>query len=911
MENRNKLTLGSLFDGSGAFPLGGILAEIEPKWSAEIEPFPVLVTHKRLPQVKHYGDVSQISGSELEPVDIITFGSPCQDLSIAGKRAGIQEGERSNLFFQAIRIIKEMREATNGEKPRYCVWENVPGAFSSNKGDDFRAVLEAVIGVKEEGVQVPAPENRKWAKSDVLLGSGWSVAYRVLDAQYWGVPQRRARIYLVGDFAGESAGEILFKSEGLSGYTPQGFRSWQGAAGGAEESVGEAGERSDALGGEGRTYCVNTQGQSGVSVTEEYSGTLIAQDHGNHPAVMQETPKAAGFSTEHSAQSRSIGYGEEVSPTLRTGAVPAALKPEEAIPIENHPADSRVKISEDGKVQALTSRMGTGGGNVPLVAEPEPMTLKIRCGGGNGGKGDLIQKDKSATLATNNDQTLFQPMEKPVGFDRYNGAVTGDVAHTLDTGGGNTKPMVFEPEHKAYGIAKEAFNSGENANFNFTVTEEKSPTLQTRMPHAVAKPEIKAFGVCSKSSHSMLSDNPHSGFYEAKTSRTLDQSGGNAVMSNQGGICIVAPVAEEQETYDVRFTSDGTKNARGHCYKTDISRCLDTSEQNPDSNHGGVAVVALEPGAASRVGGHVYTDGKSGTLRANAGDNQQAVVAFAENQRSEVRDLKDKSGALAAQPGTKQQTYVLQGSMIGRDDKNGPQGSGINEDVSFTLNTCDRHAVAFADKSATLSANDGPKGPSSQQLGNPAENFVAERSDGDAPVYHSSKNSHHTKFTDDPMTDTLVATDYKDPPTVSVYHSNHASGMNADFSEDESLRTLAACDYKDPPTVCEEPMYIVRRLTPVECARLQGFPDWWCDGLAIPDPSDEEMAFWTEVWETWRKATNPNGKPKTEKQIRKWLADPYTDAAEYKLWGNGCCLANTYFVLSGIAWAAALDDDKC
>ena len=793
----------------------------------------------------------------------------CQDLSIAGKRAGIQEGERSSLFFQAIRIIKEMREATNGEKPRYCVWENVPGAFSSNKGEDFRAVLEAVIGVKEEGVEVPAPENKRWAKSDVLLGSGWSVAYRVLDAQYWGVAQRRARIYLVGDFAGGSAGEVLFKSEGLSGYTPQGFRSWQGAAGGTAEGTGEAGGRADA--GD-RTYCVNTQGQSGVTVTEEYSGTLIAQDHGNHPSVLQENVKAAGFSTEHSAQSRGIGYGEEVSPTLRAGAVPAALKPEEAIPIENHPADSRVKISEDGKVQALTGRMGTGGGNVPLVAEPE---------------------------------------------------------------------------HKAYGIAKEAFNSGENANFNFTVTEERAPTLQTRMPHAVAKPEMKAYGVCSKSSHSMMSDNPHSGFYEAETSRTLDANGGNP-SCNQGGICIVAP-ADGQETYDVRFTSDGTRNARGHCYRRDISRCLDTSEQNPDSNHGGVAVVALEPGAASRVGGHVYTDGKSGTLRANAGDNQQAVMCFTQNQRNELRDLKDKSGALAAQPGTKQQTYVLQGSMIGRKDGNGPQGSGVNEDVSFTLNTTDRHAVAFADKSATLSANDGPKGPSSQQLGNPEENFVAEKADADMPIYHSSKNSHHTKFTDERATDTLVASDYKDPPTVardaepwhcrkyghrsgfkkggpmdcleasdykapptvsSVYHSNHASGMNADFSGAESMRTLAACDYKDPPTVCEEPMYIVRRLTPIECARLQGFPDWWCSGLAITDPSDEEIAFWTDVWETWRKATNPNGKPKTEKQIRKWLADPYTDSAEYKLWGNGCALPNVYFVLSGIAWAAAKDGDE-
>ena len=707
MSENKTLTLGSLFDGSGSFPFGGILAGIEPKWNSEIEPFPVLVTHKRLPQVKHYGDVSGINGGDLEQVDIITFGSPCQDLSIAGKRAGIHEGERPNLFFQAIRIIKEMREKTNGEYPRYCVWENVPGAFSSNRGDDFKAVLEAVIGVKEEGIEVPSPENHRWPKADVYLGDGWSLAYRVLDAQYWSVPQRRARIYLVADFAGGSAGEVLFKSEGVSGYTPQGFRAWEGTAGGAEEGAGAAGGRSDDRGG---VLCVNPQGCSGVSVTEDQTGTLVAQDHGNHPAVLQ----SAGFSTEHSAKSRSIGYEEEVSPTLRAGVVPAAMA------IESNPTDSRVKISEDGVVQTLTRRMGTGGNNTPLVAQPEPITMKIRCGKEGGGKGPLLQHDKSATLGCNNDQTLFQP-------------------------------------------------------------------------------EVKAYGVCSKSSHAMLSDNPKSGFYEAETSRTLDQGGGNP-SCNQGGICIVAPAPE---TFDVRFTSEGTKNARGHCYPTEISRCLDTGEANPDSNHGGIA-----------------------------------VVAFAQNQRDEVRDLEGKSGALQAQPGMKQQTYVLQGSMIGRTDKNGPQGDGINEDVSFTLNTVDHHAVA------------APAGEH----------------------YSASKNSFFTQAVKE-QANTLVASDWKEPPLVN-----------------------------DTPN--DEPVYIVRRLTPVECARLQGFPDWWCDGLAIPDPTAEELSFWTEVWETWRKVTRPDGKPKTENQLRKWLADPYTDAAEYKLWGNGICLPIVYFVLSGIAWAA-------
>ena len=720
MMDNTKMTLGSLFDGSGGFPLGGILAGIEPKWSSEIEPFPVLVTHKRLPGVKHYGDVSKLSGAKLPPVDIITFGSPCQDLSIAGKRAGIHDGDRSNLFFQAIRIIKEMRDATNGRYPRYCVWENVPGAFSSHGGDDFKAVLEAVIGVKEEGIEVPSPENHRWSKSDIYLGDGWSVAYRVFDAQYWGVPQRRARIYLVADLAGGSAGEVLFKSEGVSGYTPQGFRAWQGTAGGAEEGAGETGGRSDTGSG---ILCVNCQGTSGVGITEEKALALVAQDHGNHPAVLHAVGidgynaavtddmaatlgvncgmstgrngvlQAAGFSTEHSAKARSIGYEEEVSPTLRAGVVPAALS------VENHPTDGRIRIREDDTCQTLCSRAGTGGNNVPLVAEP--VTLKIRSGCEGGGKGALWQKDMSATLGTHNDQTLFQP-------------------------------------------------------------------------------EVKAFGVCSKHSNAMMSDNPHSGFYEATTSRTLDQSGGNSVTSNQGGICVVAPAPE---TFDVRFTSDGTKNARGHCYPTGISRCLDTSEANPDSNHGGIAVVAPE-------------------------------------------------------------TYSLQGSMIGRADENGPQGDGINEDVCFTLNTTDRHAVAAPEPDH----------------------------------YSTSKNSHHTVAAHE-QANTLVASDWKDPPLVN-----------------------------DLPN--DEPVYIVRRLTPVECARLQGFPDWWCVDLAIPDPSDADIAFWSEVWETWRSVTNPKGKPKTEKQIRKWLADPYTDSAEYKLWGNGVALPCTYFVLSGIAWAAQRDTQK-
>ena len=708
-EQNKTLTLGSLFDGSGGFPLGGLLTgQITPVWSSEIEPFAIRVTTKRLPQVKHYGDVSAISGADLPPVDIITFGSPCQDMSIAGKRDGL-DGSRSSLFYEAIRIVKEMRCKTNGEKPRFIVWENVPGAFSSNKGQDFKAVLEAVIGVKEPSASVPAPEKKGWPDADYYVGDGWSVAYRVLDAQWWGVPQRRKRIYLVADFAGQSAPEILFNSEGLSRYSAEGFRAWQRTASGVESGTGETG-------GTGR-ICLNDQGGTQMDVSQDVTGTLRAEEHGHQPCVLE----AAGFCTEHSANARSIGYEEERSPTLRAGVVPAAIA------LENHPADSRVKISEDGKVQTLTSRCGTGGGNVPMVmdtvenlvespvkgVENSPaVTLKIRSGCEGGGKGAIWQEEKSATLGCNNDQTLFVP---------------------------------------------------------------------------------KCYGVCSKASHSMMSDNPHSGFYEAETSRTLDRSGGDPTC-NQGGICVVEPVA---------FTQNHRDEVR------------DLGEKS--------AALAAEPGM------------KQQTFVAQP----EEVTAFHVNQRNELIDLHGKSGALMATRSDQMQTFVLQGNMIGRKDENGPQGDGVNEDVCFTLDATDRHAVCAPED-----------------------------------VYAMTTGSYMQVAKE--VAPTLMARDYKDPTTIAP--------------------------------VPQEVNYTVRRLTPTECARLQGFPDWWCRDLGTEDPTEEELAFWADVFETHRKIVTHAKKPKTEKQIRKWLADPYTDSAEYRIWGNGICLANAFFVLAGIAWCAGLEE---
>ena len=568
MTEQKKLTLGSLFDGSGGFPLGAILAGIEPRWASEVEPFPIRVTTKRLPMVKHYGDINQIHGGKVEPVDIITFGSPCTDMSIAGKRAGL-DGKQSCLFYEAVRVIKEMREATNGRYPRFIVWENVTGAFSSSKGRDFQSVLTEIVRIKEpQAPPVPMPEKTGWPYADILMGDGWSIAYRVMDAQGWGVPQRRRRIYLVADFAGGCASKILFDTESLLGDSASCFSSWQGFAGKLAYSLGTAGK--------------------GVS---------------------------AGFCTEHSAKSRSIGYEEEKSPTLRAGVVPAAITTQQPQVYENHSMDSRYTGPLE-VAPTVASTYGTGGNNQPLV-------------------------------------TKF-----------WDGS---EVAGTI---------------------------TASNA------------AGQQRMP---------------------------------------DKDNFNAVVS----------------TVDIRLTSEGTKNARHNIYETNISRCIDTSGNTPDANQGGLAIVQQDEAYAMTTGCYTQVE-------------------------------KEKSP-------------------------------------------------------------------------------------------------------------TLMSRDYKDPTAVCCGIGRDAfnAGANAKFapSFDEELQ---------PPMTARGPGavqkgFIVRRLTPLECCRLQGFPDWWCSDLGTENPTAEEMQFWREVFETHRKVMGTTKKSKTDNQIRKWLANPHTDSAEYKMWGNGVALPCVYYVMMGIA----------
>ena len=460
-----ELTLGSLFDGSGGFLLGAKLLGIKPIWASEIEPFPIRVTTKRMPEVKHI-----------------------EDMSIAGKRAGLN-GSRSNLFYEAIRIIKEMRERTNGTKPRYIIWENVPGAFSSNKGEDFKKVLKEICEIK--GYQIDVPRPNRWQNAGLIMADDFSLAWRVFDAQYWGVPQRRRRIYLVCDFNGESAGKILFESEGMPWHLEKSKCPWKRTTGNSKTCTRKGIEN----------LCLNDQGGQRMDVHENKSGTITASV-GNHPPLV----------------------------------------------FENHGQDSRFKGPIDIS-NTLGASLGTGGNNQPFVVE------------------------------------------------------------------------------------------------------------------------------------------------------------------------------DKVDIFDVRITSENTKNHRANIYETDVARTINTGLNSPDANQGGLAIV-----------------------------------------------------------------------------------------------------------------------------------------------YSTSKNSHHTEAVEN-LANTLVASDYKDPPVV-----NDMEGKK----------------------------YIVRRLTPKECGRLQGFPDSWCDGLETENPTEDELAFWTDVFETYRKAITKATKPKSEKQIRKWLKNPHTDSAEYKMWGNGVALPNVCFVLAGI-----------
>lgn len=622
------MKMASLFDGSGGFPLAASMCGIEPVWASEVEPYPIAVTRQRFPHMKHMGDVSKIRGGEVPPVDIITFGSPCQDMSIAGKRAGIQheangddETTRSGLFMEAARIIEEMREATNGRYPRYAVWENVPGAFSSNKGEDFRLVLQTLIQIVEPTAVVPPVPKAGWSYYDCWMGDGWSIAYRTVDAQYWGVPQRRRRIYLVVDFAGQRAGEILFERESLRGYS-------------AESGTARKGAATDVMGSAGvcDIECLTPWDVQSRRVFTAYGAwpALYAGEGGGHGYVCYPSYCLQGNTIDRNAQQNGSGICEDVAFTLNA-------------------------VDRHGVVAAW--------------------------------------------------------------FKGRQGADSGSVG--------------FEVE--------------------------KSPTLVSGMT-------------------------------------------------------------------------------------TDV----------------------------------VY-------------------VAFAQNQRDELRDLHGVAGALAAEPGMKQQTFLALAydARVNGDGRTASTITGDHENrvTDYTTVVC----MATQQGGAEIAENLCP-----------TITAAAGMSGNNQPVLCMAHGQANAEVCEN--LSPCLNCNHEQPIVVSGMDCRNGE-LNGDLCGTLQAKPGGGFSYNcTHPVLLKYPVrYIVRRLTPIECARLQGFPDRWGDVPAEDSLDDMEDLFWLWVRQTYDAINGRPVKDYTTKQILSWYNKLHTDSAEYKMWGNGIALPCALYVMEGITEAAVKD----
>ena len=485
-----------------------------PVWASEIEPYPIAVSKSRFPYMKHLGDISKINGAEIEPVDVISFGSPCQDLSVAGKRAGLkheangdEETTRSGLFMEAVRIIKEMRDATNGKYPRVALWENVPGAFSSNKGEDFRVVLEELIKIVEPSALMPEVPKSGWPYADSYCGNGWSIAYRVLDAQYIRTAQRRRRVFLVLDLGGERAREILFEREGLRGHFAEGGSPWESFAAYAEGCSGvhdssvislepgiaqrEGGHIYEGVSGTLRAnmgdnqmavayadvvYALDQQGGKGsANYAENIMPTLCSDSHGTpHAVVYENRPllnavEAAGFCTEHSAKSRGIGYEEEIAPTLRAGVTPAVcVKTYDARGNGNGDTVNTITGDHENRITDYTS----------VVVEP------VYCLQGNG-------IDRADTAGCNGkgwtEEVCYtlNTIDRPAVVMSLLGDQVAGTLKARDYKGIGRQDSLGSAVCLAYGMDRASFNQGQNAKYDFSIIPEQQPTMTARGPGAV------------------------------------------------------------------------------------------------------------------------------------------------------------------------------------------------------------------------------------------------------------------------------------------------------------------------------------------------------------------------------------------------------------------------------------------
>ena len=749
------LTLGSLFDGIGGFPWAAIRNGITPLWASEIEAFPIEVTKIRFLDMVHVGDITKLDGASLPPVDIITGGSPCQDLSVAGQRAGLA-GERSGLFMDQVRITKEMRKADEQRnipdhliRPRFLIWENVPGAFSSAEGEDFRAVLEEIVRVKDSSAHVPRPDSGSWQSAGaIVLGDEFSLAWRVLDAQYWGVAQRRRRIFLVADFAGSCAPEILFKQDSLFGDTSESRGPWQGVAAPAQGSLDDPGGA-----------CLTPWDVQSRRIFKE-TGTwpsLYSGEGGGHGYIRTEEKETIAFATNQRDELRDL---RDIAGAL--GAQPGMkqqtfIARQPLVCLNDHGGE-RMDITEE---VTPTLRAGMGG-HPPLVAQPNCLngwdtqqsrvftpegaapTLTGADGGGGRNPAGLVF---AAGVISKGDGDCFLTPETHTSLTSGGGQAGQGYPCVLTAGfSGNAsaeaRGIGYQPECSPTiktGTAPSVLCLNDQGGSQMHCTEDITGTLRAQehghQPLVMATqqggaeigegicPTITASAGMSGNNQPILFDNHakdcrYTGPLEvAPTVTSTYGTGGNNVP------LVGSPVAFSLDSKE----SNSMKSANPYsgCRETDIARTIDTTNPDPSKNQGGIAIL--------------------------------------------------------------QESICIAGNTIDRQPENGGNGLGCQEDIAYTLTAADKHAVYSRQR-------------------------VDVFQDGDVANTQSAR-----QYKD--ATDLIYQTTYQ--KTVgTIGHTDHKGVNNQFVSEDKCI---------------VENRNLIRRLTPLECERLQGFPDGWTD---IPGASD-------------------------------------------------------------------------
>lgn len=763
------MTMGSLFDGIGGFPLAVVHNRIMPVWASEIEAFPIEVTKIRFPDMLHVGDITKLNGATLPPVDIICGGSPCQDLSVAGQRRGLA-GERSGLFMEQTRIAKEMREAdeqrgmpTHLIRPRYLVWENVPGAFSSAEGEDFRAVIEEIIRIKYGSCDVPRPESGRWQSAGAaLLGDEFSLAWRVLDAQYWGVAQRRRRIFLVADFGGCTAPQILFEQDRLFGNFAKSRSPGQGASTATEGSPDDS----------GGAYLTPWDVQS-RRIFEE-TGTwpaLYGGQGGGHGYIQTEEKETVGFDGYNGDLTGEVSSTLGVNCGMSTGRNGIITQTPMAFA-----ANQRDEVRDLHDVAgALQAQPGMK--QQTFVTDAEKISAF-----------HVNQRDEvidlhgvsGALLATRNMQMQTFVTQEPLlclndhGGDRMD--ITEEVTPTLRAGMGGHPPLVTQPiagsSHAAFcsngsaeargigyqtecsptiktGTAPAVLCLNDQGGSHMHCTENKTGTLRAQehghQPLVMATqqrgseigegicPTITASAGMSGNNQPVLFENhPKDGRYNgplgvAPTLAARMGTGGNNVP------LVGNPVAFSLDSKE--SNSMKSANPNSGCRETEIARTIDTTNPNPSKNQGGIAIL--------------------------------------------------------------QESYCIAGNIIDRQVENGGNGLGCQANIAYTLTSTDRHSVCEPYQKVVEALCRGDEKGIGNQYVSQDKCIV----DGFG-IYGQSQFGNYSEGCT-----TLRA----------------QGGDNGGGSEN----LIATANGKNRK--------LIRRLTPLECERLQGFPDGWTN---IPGGSD-------------------------------------------------------------------------